>query len=128
MGKSGVGMPEALALQEFGEVVWAAFGDIPFQVGSSLETTTFRDVDVRLLLEDAEYARQGFGEPGREHHNAKWRAMVAAFSALGRQMTGLRIDFQIQQRTYANETYPNPRSALFNVARAVAAASTPAEA
>lgn len=113
MGKDGVGMPAALMLEEFGDMVSHAFdGEVPYQVGSSLETTQWRDVDVRLMLSDEAYAAQGYGNPRYPEFNAKWCAMCRAFSALGRQMTGLPIDFQIQQTSRANETFTGPRNAL----------------
>ncbi len=113
----GVGFPATLLLQEFGSKIEDAFGDMPFHVGSSLkEKTGWRDVDVRLMLDDETYMAMGLGDPKYPHHNAKWVALCLAFSALGKEMTGLPIDFQIQQRTLANETFPgqgqNPRSAL----------------
>ena len=37
---------------------------------------------------------------------------VLAFSALGREMTGLPIDFQIQQQSYANEKFEKSRNSL----------------
>jgi hypothetical protein len=90
-----------------------AFGQCPYHVGSSLtQKTGWRDVDVRLLLDDDEYERQGFGDPERCMTNAKWVAMCLAFSALGREITGLPIDFQIQQRTWANAKFEGTRSAL----------------
>jgi hypothetical protein len=72
----------------------------------------WRDVDVRLILSDEEYEQLGLGDPEHSHNNAKWTALVLAFSALGRHMTGLPIDFQIQQQTRANKLYPGGRSAL----------------
>lgn len=111
-----VGMPAALMLQEFGSQVWHAFGTPPYLVGSALHTKQWRDVDVRLILPDDEYAALGLGKPNLPHHNGKWVALCMAFSALGRQMTGLPIDFQIQQQTRANAEYDGPRSALCVVA------------
>lgn len=109
----GVGMPAALKLDEFASHVWAAFGDCPYLVGSALiNKRGWRDVDVRVLLPDEEYEAMRLGKPEQEHNNDKWIALVLAFSALGREMTGLPIDFQIQQRTYANTRHPGPRSAL----------------
>lgn len=108
----GVGMPAALLLDEFGSQVWAAFGYPPYLVGSALRGKGWRDVDVRLILPDAEYEAMGLGDPKDSHRNAKWVALVLAFSALGRQMTGLPIDFQIDQQTRANEEHDEPRSAL----------------
>lgn len=101
----GVGMPATLLLDEFGYHVHAAFGHHPYHVGSSVFNKTWRDVDVRLILEDEEYACMGLGDPKRPHENSKWVALTLAFSALGKAMTGLPIDFQIQQQSHANENY-----------------------
>lgn len=46
----------------------------------------------------------------------EWAAMFdvcMAFSALGQQMTGLPIDFKIQEVDWANEYHRGPREALF---------------
>ena len=108
-----IGMPASLMLQEFGSQVWHAFGTPPYLVGSALVRKDWRDVDVRLILDDDTWATWAFGAPGREHGNGKWVALCLAFSALGKQMTDLPIDFQVQQQTHANKLYPNqPRSAL----------------
>jgi hypothetical protein len=110
-------MPATLYLNEFGSQVWAAFGDCPYHVGSSLQgEREAKDVDVRLILTDDEYAAMGLGDPRQPHLNGKWVALCMAFSALGEKMTGLPIDFQIQQMTHANETNTGPRSALGIVA------------
>ena len=115
----GVGMPADIYLHEFGSQVWHAFGTPPFHVGSSLTLKSgWRDVDVRLILSDEEYEAWGFGKPNLPRQNGKWVALCLAFSALGQHMTGLPIDFQIQQETRANEEFPRdrPRSALGIVA------------
>jgi hypothetical protein len=114
----GVGMPATLFLEEFGSQVWHAFGTPPYLVGSALAGKVWRDVDVRLILADEEYEALGLGDPlpSRALRNGKWVALCLAFSALGRQMTGLPIDFQIQQQTQANKAYDGPRSALGMVA------------
>lgn len=114
-----VGMPFGLLLQEFGDHVWRAFGHMSYHVGSSLrEKNGWRDVDVRLILPDAEYARLGLGDPARPHQNQRWVSLVLAWSSFGKTLTGLPIDFQIQQQTHANTDQVNkgqPRSALFTV-------------
>lgn len=119
-----VGFPQDLYLKEFGALVTDAFDAIPYHVGSSLlKKRGWRDVDVRLILEDERYAALGLGDPEHPHSNHKWVAWTKAFSALGQQMTGLPIDFQIQQQTFANKHYSrrsNPkhqRSALFVIRR-----------
>ncbi len=107
-------MPAALWLQEFGDLIFLAFGEPPYQVGSSLTAKQWRDVDVRLILADEKYAAMGFGDPKNPHESPRWVAFVLAFSALGKQMTGLPIDFQIQSQTEANDNPANDgvRSAL----------------
>lgn len=110
----GVGMPHALYLHEFGSHVYAAFGEMPYHVGSSLiQKTGWRDVDVRLILPDDAYELWGFGKPNLPHHSGKWVAFCMAFSVFGRHLTGLPIDFQIQQQSQANTDFPDQlRSAL----------------
>lgn len=102
---SGVGMPAALYLEQFGEVCADFFGVHVYQVGSSLKGPKWRDVDVRVILDDKTYAALGLGDPRGDHTNRRWVALTLAFSALGKQMTGLPIDFQVQQMTYANKTF-----------------------
>lgn len=116
----GVGMPTILLLQDFGEHVYRAFGHMSYHVGSSLrDKAGWRDVDVRLLLPDDEYARMELGDPDRPHDNARWVSIVMAWSAFGKQLTGLPIDFQIQPVTYANAKFSRKdgcqRSALFRI-------------
>ncbi len=112
----GVGFPAHLLLQEFGSQVWAAFGDPPYHVGSSLtEKSGWRDVDVRMILDDETYASMGLGDPRYPHDNAKWVSLCLAYSSLGKQMTGLPIDFQIQQQTYANEKFKDARRSSLGI-------------
>jgi hypothetical protein len=110
----GVGFPTSLLLHEFGSQVWHAFGEPPFHVGSSLTGKEWRDVDVRLILSDEKYAALEFGEPDdlSQLRNGKWVSLCLAYSALGKAMTGLPIDFQIQQQSRANKTWDGPRSVL----------------
>jgi hypothetical protein len=104
-GKSHVGMPASTYLDYFGIEVYEAFGDFPYLVGSATRTTAWRDVDVRLILADDEYERL-IGPLTQPHcMNLRWNALCLAFSAFGAHMTGLPVDFQIDQRTEANERY-----------------------
>jgi len=115
----GVGMPQGLLLQEFGEHIFAAFGHVAYHVGSSLaQKDGWRDVDVRLMLPDDEWETRGFGDPERPQWNRRWVSTILAWSAFGQQLTGLPIDFQIQQTTHANAKEPGNRSALFSTAKA----------
>ena len=51
----GVGMPAHLYLEQFGSLVWEAFGHPPYLVGSAIMGKQWRDVDVRLILPDDEW-------------------------------------------------------------------------
>lgn len=106
----GVGMPAYLYLQEFGSQVWSAFGSCPYIVGSCLYKKVWRDVDVRMILDDEDFEKWGFGQPDQE--NGKRTAFEMAFAELGRRMTWLPIDFQIQQQTACNKKFNGPRSAI----------------
>lgn len=111
-------MPQGILLQQFGDYVRDAFGEVCYHVGSSLDKKDgWRDVDVRLILDDAKYQALGLGvDVKRTHHSRRWVAITLAWSAFGRQLTGLPIDFQIQARSAVTEDEWNkPRSALFTV-------------
>lgn len=108
-------MPAGIWLTKFGVIVRDYFGHVPYHVGSSLSSKTWRDVDVRLILPDDEFAAL-FGDVHRSSEtDPKLAAITLAFASLGQQMTGLPIDFQIQPQSWANEKYPHTRSALIEI-------------
>ena len=108
-------MPAGIWLCKFGEIIQDYFGHVPYQVGSSLDRKDWRDVDVRLILPDNEFT-QRFGDIHRSSEtDPRLAAITLAFAALGKHMTGLPIDFQIQSESHANKLYPGPRSALLQV-------------
>lgn len=110
MGEHGAGMPASMHLDLFGEVLHDIFGVRAYMVGSATTSTTWRDVDVRVLLRDDDFAVWFPNQqPGHERFDRKWRGLCMALSALGQQMTGLPIDFQIQQQTTANDRYKGGR-------------------
>ena len=81
-----------------------AFGTPPYLVGSVNERPDYRDVDVRLILLDAEYDRLTVPE---------WSVIGLALSAYLRDATHLPVDFQVQRMTEANERHPGtPRNPL----------------
>ncbi len=120
------GMPAGIWLGKFGTIVRDYFGHTAYHVGSSLDRKDFRDVDVRLILPDDEFAAM-FGQV-QNTANRKLAAVTLAFAALGSQMTGLPIDFQIQPMSHANRAYPGPRSALIEVDGPVSHSDTDKEA
>ena len=108
-----VGMPAGILLGKYGVIITDYFGHTAYHVGSSLTTKDWRDVDVRLILPDEEFEER-FGV-GATYVHPKLAAITLAFSALGKEMTGLPIDFQIQSRSHANKVYPDKRSALIEL-------------
>jgi len=103
--------PHYFALNQAATLVNAAFGGFGcYLVGSCLQRQDYRDVDVRLILEDAAYDRW-FGKPRDVHHEAGgvhdplWSLMCLSISEWLRSQTGLPIDFQIQRQTQANEKH-----------------------
>lgn len=98
------GMPAGIWLNKFGVIVRDYFGHVPYQVGSSLTTKDWRDVDVRLILPDEEFITR-FGSIHTSYVDPRLAAITLAFSALGKQMTGLPVDFQIQSQSHANTRY-----------------------
>jgi hypothetical protein len=100
----GVGQPAYFKLNAFAEWVNLAFGDAfgVYLVGSAARSKQWRDVDVRLILPDEEYASL-FGKPRVPVQAGPLYALLcAAISSLGKEMTGLPIDFQIDQQTEVN--------------------------
>ena len=95
-------------LDDWGAAVRSSFPSSfgPFHVGSSFRggDGTWRDVDVRVILNDADYnALAAVMKPKR---------LNLMLTLCGRQVTGLPIDCQVQAQSWANERYPHPRSAL----------------
>jgi hypothetical protein len=118
-------MPAGIWLGKFGTIVSDYFGHVAYQVGSSLDRKDWRDVDVRLILPDEEFAER-FGDIFRSSEtDPKLGAITLAFAALGKAMTGLPIDFQIQPESHANKLYPGPRSALIEYRPCDSACSSP---
>jgi hypothetical protein len=103
----GVGSPAWLDLLRFGELLFEVFGARAYLVGSAAKGKEFRDVDVRVMLEEDDFVRW-FGETGFAlAHSPKWNGICVAFSYLGARNTGLNIDFQVQPLTLANGKYGN---------------------
>ncbi len=107
-----VGMPAWIKLNQFGRVVEEAFDATAYLVGSATAGKGWRDVDVRVILDDDEFERICGPLTRPRCLNLRWNALCLAFAALGRDMTGLPIDFQIDQMTDANARYSGPREAL----------------
>ena len=108
----GVGMPAMIRLEAFGMRIEDAFGDIPYLVGSAATSKTWRDVDVRLMLDDDAFHGLFPNHAQLSQLDLKWCLICDAISELARTQTGLPVDFQIQAISTANEKYPGMRIPL----------------
>lgn len=96
-------------LDEACKPIREAFGVSPYLVGTAadLERKTYRDVDVRLILDDEKYDAL-FDAVGT-------KTMVFLGFAIGEYIaarSGLPIDFQIQRATEANAKHPGIRNPI----------------
>lgn len=76
-----------------------------FLVGSVLERSDWRDVDVRFMLDDAEFNKLF---PDAQMHweaDPRWLITCSSISLWLSKRTGLPIDFQFQPMTHANKVH-----------------------
>ncbi len=74
-------------------------------VGSVLTRSSYRDVDVRLILSDNDFQRL-FGAELDQYHGlatALWTSLAVTYSHYLSSVTGLDVDFQIQAMSVAND-------------------------
>lgn len=110
-GGFGVGMPAQILLDQWARSVRDAFDEIPYMVGSATKGYGWRDVDVRLILNDDVWERLFGKTRGPFQFNPRWALICGAIALQGKAMTGLPIDFQIQPRSEADK-HDGPRHAL----------------
>jgi hypothetical protein len=113
-----IGAPEFFNLNFACQAIVAAFGYSCYLVGSSMERKDFRDVDVRCMLDDGEYDRMfpptfaGEQRIRNQNLDAAWCLLNSAISCWLSERTGLKIDFQFQRQSDANEEHKGKRNAL----------------
>lgn len=88
-------------------LIQQAFGS-PYLVGSAGidGRADYRDVDVRLILEDEEFDNL-IG-----NNRSRWELLSLAIGDYLRLRTRLPIDFQIQRQSEANARHDKPRNPL----------------
>lgn len=95
-------------LREVVEPIGDAFGGFgAYLVGSCLTRADYRDVDVRVILEDDRFAAL-FGAdldqyPGK--CTRFWMLMTTTLSERLSRVTGLKVDFQVQAQSIANRDH-----------------------
>lgn len=101
-----------MACEPFDKAFPNAYG--VYHVGSSLARPDYRDVDVRLILPDAEFEHLFGKEPKSTGHVDFWCLTCLAYSEWIQHRTGLPVDFQITSLSEANtaEHKGKPRNPL----------------
>lgn len=114
---SYVGAPAIFALELACQALNQAFDETCYLVGSSLARSDWRDIDVRMIMDDESFgvlfpsARMD-GGPAYWEFDSRWLIMTIAISGHLSKAAGLPIDFQFQPRTHANAAHKGPRHAL----------------
>jgi len=85
-------VPEAYRLSTACVALCEIYGRPPYLVGSALTRRDYRDVDIRLVLDDDDFAR-------RFPDRASLKFLNALISEQLARTTGLPIDFQFQPWT-----------------------------
>jgi len=84
----------------------ASFGMHTYHVGSSLERPDWRDVDLRCILDDADY------DVLIGANKTKLKFLNVAISEWLAARSGLPVDFQFQRQTEANAEFKGRRNAV----------------
>lgn len=116
---SYVGAPAIFALDLACMQINDAFGDFGcYLVGSALDRPNWRDVDVRFIMRDEEFAAlfpdaTVFEDGGGcWEQNSRWLLLTVSISGWLSGVTGLKVDFQIQPQKHANARHPGKRHSL----------------
>lgn len=107
--KSSLTTLELHLLEQACRPVWEAFG-ATYLVGTAQSGGKYRDVDVRTILDDAEFDAL-FCSVDR-NGQALWALVCSAIGRMIAEQTGLPVDFQIQRMTQANEKYDGQRNPI----------------
>lgn len=111
-----VGAPACFVMEREAQFLNRAFDGMCYLVGSALERPDWRDIDVRMIMDDAAFATlfpdAGPVDHGRWEFDPRWIVLTTAISQQLSRQTGLPVDFQFQPRTHANERHKGMRNAL----------------
>lgn len=117
MSKSNyVGAPAIFKLEMACKQINDAFGGFGcFLVGSAIERPDWRDVDIRYIIDDADFIKlfpNCSTESALWEFDPRWTLLTVAIASWMREQTGLPIDFQIQPQTFANARHDKTRHAI----------------
>jgi hypothetical protein len=97
-----IGAPEIFLLEQQCYLLYQAFDEIPYLVGSATEHRQFRDVDIRMIFGESKWIGL-FGDCRHGDHNPLWSLLCTSISGQLSKITGLKVDFQIQRRSSIKE-------------------------
>jgi len=82
-----------------------------YMVGSALTRPDWRDIDLRMMMSDADFEREfpDAHDNGAWEFDSKWMLLTSAISGHLSKITGLPVDFQFQPMTFANEHHRGRR-------------------
>ena len=108
-----VGAPKIFALELACQQICEAFNGYGcYLVGSALERPDWRDVDIRFIMSDVEFATLFPTAGSHWEHNPLWLLLTVSISEWMAKQTGLPIDFQFQPQTHANQRHAKPRNSM----------------
>lgn len=86
-----------------------------YLVGSCMERPDFRDVDVRLMMDDEAFSElfpDASTTGATWEFDPRWLLLTTTISAWLKEQTGLPVDFQFQPMNWANERHNGMRNAM----------------
>lgn len=114
-----VGAPAFFKLELACQTLTRAFGSWGcYHCGSSRQRKDWRDVDVRYVLDDKEFARLfPDAQESRWESDPRWLVMTIAISEWLSKETGLPIDFQFQKWSHVQECHNKEREPIGMIIR-----------
>jgi hypothetical protein len=100
-----VGSPAFFHLNHAVLIIKYAFDATPYLVGSSVTNRNWRDIDIRVMLDDDQYDRLFPNAPRNPRLHPLWSLMCATVSDWLTLASGVPVDFQIQRQSVANEMF-----------------------
>lgn len=84
-----------------------------YHVGSSITTPNYRDIDIRMIMDDTQFEAIFGPTAASPACLDRWFLICWALSEWMQKRTGLPIDFQIQRQSEAQQYRGQPRNGLF---------------
>ena len=107
-----IGWPQNGRLDHAMMIVCRALDEDAYMVGSATKGTEYRDVDIRVIMDDAKFNAL-FGDWSATTWQPFWSLFNVAVSDYLAKQTGLPIDFQVQRRGDVSEAdWNEPRTTV----------------